>query len=77
MTWKEAQDIDNDRGEVIFSSRAGEGEDRKYYVRAKSDVRTLYEMRPPRMKNMVLGQLAKAFWEVQDLQPICVPHLIH
>ena len=67
LTWKEAQDSDNHRGEVIFASRAGEAEgvDRKYYVRTKSDIRTLYEMRPPMLKNMVLGFFASAYRRIQ------------
>ena len=67
LTWKEAQDSDNEKGEVIFASRAEEGEEgmRKYYVRTKSDVRTLYEMRPPRMKNMVLGYFASKYRRIQ------------
>ena len=67
LTWKRAQDGDNLRGEVIFASRAGEaeGEDEKHYVRTKSDVRTLYEMRPPRMKNMVLGYFASNYRRIK------------
>ena len=69
LTWKGARDSDNHRGEEIFASRAeeedGEGEDEKYYVRTKSDVRTLYEMRPPRMKNMVLGYFASAYRRIK------------
>ena len=67
LTWKGAQDGDYHRGEVVFASRAGEaeGEDEKYYVRTKSDVRTLYEMRPPRMKNMVLGYFASNYRRIK------------
>ena len=67
LTWKEAQDSDNEKGEEIFASQAGEGEgeDGKYYVRTKSDVRTLYEMRPARMKNMVLGFFASNYRRIK------------
>ena len=67
LTWTEAHDGDNDRGEVIFANQAGEGEDddRKYYVRTKSDVRTLYEMRPLRLRNMMLGQFASEYRRIQ------------
>ena len=65
LTWKEAQDSDNQRGDIIFANQAGEGdgegEERKYYVRSKSDIRTLYEMRPPRMSNMVFGFFASKY----------------
>ena len=67
LTWKEAQDSDNQRGEVLFESQAGEGEEenRKYFVRTKFDVRTLYEMRPPRMENMVLGEFASKYRRIK------------
>ena len=67
LTWKGAQDGDYHRGEVVFASRAGEaeGDDEKYYVRTKSDVRTLYEMRPPRLRNMVLGFFASNYRRIQ------------
>ena len=64
LTWKVAQDSDHHRGEIIFASQAGEeGEEEgsRNYVRTKSDVRTLYEMRPLRLHNMMLGQFASEY----------------
>ena len=68
LTWKEAQDSDDQRGEIVFANQGGqgEGEGRRYYVRTKSDVRTLYEMRPPSMKNMVLGFFASRYRRIQQ-----------
>ena len=67
LTWKEAQDSDNQRGDVIFANQAeeGEGEETKYYVRTKSDVRILYEMRPPSMRSMVLGFFASRYRRIK------------
>ena len=58
----------------MFASQAGVGDDtnqggeednRKYYVRAKSDVRILYEMRLPRMKNMAFGFFARRYRKIK------------
>ena len=67
LTWKEAQDGDTQRGEVIFANQGGreEDDDTKHYVRTKSDVRTLYEMRPLRLRNMMLGQFASEYRRIQ------------
>ena len=42
-----------------------EGENEKYYVRTKSDVRILYEMRPPPLSNMVLGYFASNYRRIK------------
>ena len=67
MTWKEAQDSDSQREEVLFTSRADEeeGEEGNYYVRTKSDVRTLFEIKPPIMKKMRLGQFASRYRKIK------------
>ena len=66
LTWKEAQDSDNQRGEILFASQAEEGEERrKYYVRTKYDIRTLFEMKPPGVQNMLLGQFASEYRKIQ------------
>lgn len=67
LTWKEAQDSDNQRGEVLFASQVDqrEGEDGKNYVRTKSDIRILYEMRPAKLKNMVLGFFASSYRKIK------------
>ena len=53
LTWRAAQDSDNETGEVIFES-----EGRRLYVRTDGDVRKLYEGRPEGMRTMSLGQFA-------------------
>ena len=53
LTWRKAFDLDNHSGDAVFQ---GEGENS--YVRSSTDLRTLYEKRPPRMDRMVLTQLA-------------------
>ena len=65
--WKEAQDSDNQRGEDLFTRRVDEGEggEGNYYVRTKSDVRTLFEMKPPRVKKMRLGQFASRYRKIK------------
>ena len=66
LTWKDAQDSDNHRGEVLFESQAEEEEElERKYVRTKFDVRILYEMRPLRMKNMVLGEFASKYRRIK------------
>ena len=47
------------------ASQGGEEDNKKYYLRAKSDVRILYEMRLPRMKNIVLGFFASRYRKVK------------
>ena len=53
LTWRAAQDSDNETGEVIFESEGG-----RLYVRTDGDVRKLYEGRPEGMRAMSLGQFA-------------------
>ena len=53
LTWRVAQDSDNETGEVIFESEGG-----RLYVRTDGDVRKLYEGRPEGMRAMSLGQFA-------------------
>ena len=53
LTWRVAQDSDNETGEVIFES-----EGRRLYVRTDGDVRKLYEGRPEGARAMSLGQFA-------------------
>ena len=66
LMWNAAQDRDNERGEVVFANQAEEGEEEdRNYVRTKSDVRILYEMRPPRLRNMVLGFFASNYRRIQ------------
>ena len=70
VSWKGAQDHDIQRGDDVFVNveEEDEGEDqnqRKGYVRSKSDVRRLYEARPYKMKNMRLGQFAAEYREIQ------------
>ena len=66
LTWKRAEDRDDERGEVLFSNQAEEGEeeDRKY-VRTKFDVRILYEMTPARLTNMVIGFFASNYRRIK------------
>ena len=66
LMWKGAEDRDTERGEVVFANQAEEGEegDRKY-VRTKFDVRILYEMRPARLRNMVLGFFASNYRRIK------------
>ena len=63
VSWREAQDHDNTRGDDIFMNQEEEEEDSggKGYVRSKSDVRRLYEARPPKMKGMRFGQMAAEY----------------
>ena len=56
LTWKEAQDSDEHKGEEIFITPMG-----KQYVRSDGDVRKLFEVRPPLMGRMPLGQFASEF----------------
>ena len=56
LTWKEAQDKDEQKGEEIFTSAEG-----KRYIRSDGDIRNLFEMRPPPMGPMPLGQFASEF----------------
>ena len=58
LTWREAVDSDNQKGEELFTS--GEG---KEYVWTDGDIRKLYEMRPtaPAARQMVLGQFASEY----------------
>ena len=56
LTWKEAQDSDEHKGEEIFITPMG-----KQYVRSDGDVRKLFEVRPPPMARMPLGQFASEF----------------
>ena len=67
LTWKEAKDSDNQNGEEVFEV---EGEDEneensKKYVRVKQDVRTLFEMRPDRLRSMKLGQFASEYRRIK------------
>ena len=66
LTWRDAQDNDNLRGEEVFQRDAG-GERIKYYVRTEGDVRKLYENRPeePAIKEMVLGQFASEYRKIK------------
>ena len=68
LTWKEAQESDNLNGDEIFESVNSEedGQSKKTYVRTKSDIRILYELRPDRLAGMTLGQFAS---EYRRLQP--------
>ena len=67
VSWREAQDHDNTRGEDIFVNQEEEEEENegKGYVRSKSDVRRLYEVRPAEMRGMRLGQMAAEYHEIQ------------
>jgi hypothetical protein len=56
LTWRVAQDSDNETGELIFES-----EGNSLYVRTDSDVRKLYEGRPERMQGMALGEFASEY----------------
>ena len=66
LTWRDAQDDDNIRGEEVFKCDDG-GESINFYVRTEGDVRKLYENRPevPETKNMVLGQFASQYRKVK------------
>ena len=58
LTWREARDSDNQKGEEIYST-----EEEKLYVRSDGDYRKLYEAVPPhlRLKGLTLGQFASEF----------------
>ena len=61
LTWREARDSDNLKGEEIYSTV----ED-KLYVRSDGDLRKLYEALPPhlRLKGLTLGQFASEYARV-------------
>ena len=68
VSWREAKDNDNQRGDDIFVNLEEEDEDesqQKGYIRSKSDVRRLYEVRPEKMKGMRLGQFAAEYRQIQ------------
>ena len=67
LTWKEAKDSDNQNGEDIFEVQGEDNneEDKKKYVRVKHDMRTLYEMRPDKLKTMRFGQFASEYRRIQ------------
>ena len=56
LTWRNASDKDNQNDEDVFAN----AEDR-FYVRTNSDMRKLYEGRPPAAREMRLGQLASEY----------------
>ena len=56
LTWRNANDNDDQNDEEVFSNNEG-----RFYVRTNSDVRKLYEGRPPEAKGMSLGQLASEY----------------
>ena len=56
LTWRVAGDNDNQNDEDVFAN----AQDR-LYVRTNSDMRKLYEGRPPAVRNMRLGQLASEY----------------
>lgn len=64
LTWREAEDHDNLRGEEIFQNVV-DGEPEKY-VRTDGDIRKLYESRPDRLKPMVLGHFASDFRKIKS-----------
>ena len=56
LTWRNASDNDNQNDEEIFANTEGH-----FYVRTNSDMRKLYEGRPPRVRGMRLGQFASEY----------------
>ena len=64
VSWREARDHHNQRGEDIFVNLEEEHES-DGYVRTESDVRRLYECRPEKMKGMRLGQFAAEFRRIK------------
>ena len=67
VPWREAQDRDNIRGDDIFLNQEEENEENEGtgYIRSKSDIRRLYEVRPLKMYGMRLGQMAAEYHEIQ------------
>ena len=67
LSWREAQDHDIQRGDDIFVNldEVDEEDEDKGYIRSKSDVRRLYEVRPEKMRGMRLGQFASEYREIQ------------
>ena len=67
LTWRDAKDNDNLRGEEVFQGDVG-GEPIKYYVRTEGDIRKLFEIRPnvPATKHMVLGQFASEYRKIKQ-----------
>ena len=56
LTWKNASEHDHQNDEEIFANPEG-----RFYVRTNSDMRKLYEGRPPAVRGMCLGQLASEY----------------
>ena len=56
LTWRNAGDNDHQNDEEVFAN----AEDR-FYVRTNSDMRKLYEGRPPVARGMSLGQFASEY----------------
>ena len=57
LSWRDACDNDEVRGEEVFVSSRGA----KSYVRHATDLRVVYEGRPDRMRERRLGQLASEY----------------
>ena len=57
LSWRGASDNDEVRGEEVFASNPGG----KSYVRHDTDLRVLFELRPDKMCEMKLGQLASEY----------------
>ena len=56
LTWRNASDNDHQNDEEVFANAEGQ-----FYVRTNSDMRKLYEGRPPVAKEMRLGQFASEY----------------
>ena len=56
LTWKNASEKDDMNDEEVFANAEG-----RFYVRTNSDMRKLFEGRPPIMKGMSFGQLASEY----------------
>ena len=56
LTWRNASDNENQNDEEVFANAEG-----NLYVRTNSDMRKLYEGRPPAVREMRLGQFASEY----------------
>ena len=72
LSWRDGRDTDRIRGEDLYKSLQEAGDDsmqdddeEHLYVRSDSDMRKLYELRPPLMENMPFGQFASEFRHIK------------